>query len=48
MSFNFDKKYLKYASYVIGAVALVTLVSTNPVHVLVLAGAAGLYFLADR
>ena len=42
------KEYLKYASYVVGAVTLILLVQSSPVHVLFLVGSAGLYFVSEK
>ena len=42
------KKIVEYASYVVAGATLISLVSTNPIHVLVLGASAAAYFTAKN
>ena len=42
------KNIVQYASYAVAGVTLLSLVSTNPVHVGIIAASAGAYFVAKK
>lgn len=42
------KLIVEYASYIVAGLTVISLVSTNPVHALLLGASAGAYFVAKK
>jgi len=46
---NFETKVIvRYASYIVGAGTLISLVSTSTIHVVLLAASAAAYFVSEK